>query len=145
MEAYKEILAPKKEVVHGEVEKPLKEEKKEEEEMIHPEAKKEEEMIHPEAAEAVQKVEKPEKLELEEKAAKKGEKRKKKADGGIPTRVSLRSRRGVPLSRSLKKGKRRPTIARRNKTAKKGNEHKTVREKKTAKKGKRPRSKGKRR
>ena len=38
VEAYKEILGTKKEVKHGEAEKPLKEEKKEEE-MVHPEAR----------------------------------------------------------------------------------------------------------
>jgi hypothetical protein len=120
VEAYKELLAPKKEVVHApEVEKPLREE----EEMLHPEARKElerkrreemrkkkaekkeeekapaeareaeGEMIHPEAereeaAERVEieKVAKPEKIEIgkaEKKKVKKTSKGKKATNGGI--------------------------------------------------------------
>jgi hypothetical protein len=117
VEAYKELLAPKKEVVHApEVSKPLREEKKEEvhpeaakvaEEMVHPEAAKEEEMIHPEAkkemeeAKAVEKVEKPEKLKLEERP-KKARPSKKKANGGVPVKPVLRTPRRTPPRKRAK-------------------------------------------
>jgi hypothetical protein len=116
VEAYKELLAPKKEVVHApEVSKPLREEKKEEvhpeaakaAEMVHPEAAKEEEMIHPEAkkemeeAKAVEKVEKPEKLKLEERP-KKARPSKKKANGGVPVKPVFRTPRRTPPRKGAK-------------------------------------------
>jgi hypothetical protein len=117
VEAYREMLGPKKEVTHGEVVKPLKEgektakegekaeEKPAEGETLHPDAQK--------ALDAAKKAEEKAKKEAEKKPAKAkkapakaaGKKGKTKTDGGILTQAKATPAPSESLQKAGKSGK----------------------------------------